>query len=135
LGQPKSVRIRGGGVDAFHDRFGGITAELIGREIAAVKFPITSVYSSSASRCIETAHEFLKVLDSSVGEIKIEYGLFEWLGWYERMPQWMSATELRQNNFCIDANYKPVYDRATLLQNREENTHDFYKRSAEVVCK
>lgn len=140
LGQPRSVPIRSGGMDAFHDdpsitRFGGITAELIGREIAAMKFPITGVYSSPALRCIETAHEFLKVLDSSVGETKIEYGLFEWLGWYEQMPQWMSVTELRQNNFCIDANYKPVYDSAALLQNREENTHDFYKRSAEVVCK
>lgn len=55
LGQPRSVPIRSGGMDAFHDdpsitRFGGITAELIGREIAAMKFPITGVYSSPALR-------------------------------------------------------------------------------------
>lgn len=66
--------------------------------------------------------------------IKVEPGLFEWMAWYpaEYIPEWMTAQELTQAGYNIDAGYVPLVSEKELKESRE-NCEQFYLRSAFVT--
>ena len=74
-------------------------------------------------------------------KIRIEPGLFEFLGWYERgLPTFFNPTETTGNNndddqmqlfFNIDKNYRPIIPLEKL--SRDEKYLDYYNRSFKVT--
>lgn len=68
-------------------------------------------------------------------EIKIEYGLFEWLKWYQgiRYPDWMTDEELISAEYKIDTQYKPLFSRKTLKDYSAETCLQYYERNFKVM--
>lgn len=66
---------------------GNLGGQMVGRGLKSSKADIKQIICSPALRCVQTAHAILKTLESDV-KISIEPGLFEWLAWYDKMPQW-----------------------------------------------
>ena len=71
-------------------------------------------------------------------KIRIEPGLFEFLGWYERgLPSFFNPSELniydddQLQMFNIDKNYRPIISLEKL--SRDEKYLDYYNRSFKVT--
>ena len=70
-------------------------------------------------------------------KIRIEPGLFEFLGWYERgLPSFFNSSELTINEeemelYNIDRNYRPIIPLEKL--SRDEKYIDYYNRSYKVA--
>ena len=79
-------------------------------------------------------------------KIRVEPGLFEFLGWYERgLPSFFNSSELTMNDgggdddddgagmsmFNIDKSYRPIISLAKL--SRDEKYIDYYNRSFKVT--
>jgi hypothetical protein len=71
-------------------------------------------------------------------KIRIEPGLFEFLGWYERgLPSFFTSSELNItedeeiNLYNIDKNYRPIISLEKL--SRDEKYIDYYNRSFKVT--
>ena len=79
-------------------------------------------------------------------KIRVEPGLFEFLGWYERgLPSFFNSSELTMNDgggdddddgagmsmFNIDTSYRPIISLAKL--SRDEKYIDYYNRSFKVT--
>ncbi len=98
LNQPLSVPKRPGGFgDYFNDspitEIGYVSAQMIGRAMRVTRSKPTAIYASAALRCVQTAHGILKTIGSAT-KIRVEPGLFEWMGWYATSPKWMSVSQL-----------------------------------------
>lgn len=66
-------------------------------------------------------------------KIKIEPGLFEFFGWYPRLPEWFTVDELIQNGYHIDSLYDPIIPVPDLLSRYTKESHEtFYERCEEV---
>ena len=66
--------------------------------------------------------------------IRLEPGLFEWLGWYKLgMPKWMTPQEYKEAGFNIDTSYKPFQQISKY--NMEENTDQYYGRCHDITSK
>ena len=64
--------------------------------------------------------------------MKVETGLFEWLGWYQSgLPTWMSKQELRQFNLNVDPHYKCLFPINKF--SRDEDTEQYYNRCHQVT--
>ncbi|CAF2986362.1 unnamed protein product [Rotaria sp. Silwood2] len=97
-------------------------------------------YSSPALRCVQTATKMLEGLQlNNKIKIRIEPGLFECTAWYipnEKsnvltMPQFMTKTELLENKYPIDKNYREQMNIAEISQ--LETELEFYERSHTVT--
>ena len=143
---------------------GASQARLTGEALAANDCLAQYCYSSPALRCIQTAHHLLQGnaslrfaghalqgVRSGMGiedrvKIRIEPGLFEFLGWYERgLPSFFNPSETTattENNdddddeqmqlfFNIDKNYRPIISLEKL--SRDEKYLDYYNRSFKVT--
>ena len=71
-------------------------------------------------------------------KIRVEPGLFEFLGWYERgLPSFFNSTDLNVtedeeiNLYNIDKNYRPIISVEKL--SRDEKYMDYYNRSFKVT--
>lgn len=71
-------------------------------------------------------------------KIRVEPGLFEFLGWYERgLPSFFTPTEMNINDdeeinlYNIDKNYRPIISLEKL--SRDEKYTDYYNRSFKVT--
>jgi ubiquitin-associated SH3 domain-containing protein len=63
--------------------------------------------------------------------IRVEPGIFEWLGWYQLgLPRFFTPTELKGQGYNVDINYQPVITTAKF--DMEEDIQDYYKRSGET---
>jgi ubiquitin-associated SH3 domain-containing protein len=71
---------------------------------------------------------------SAKPKIRIEPGLYDWLGFFmDKLPVFMSTQELQNSDFDIDHNYKPIVSTESLLRHREETSEEFYRRINNVT--
>lgn len=68
-------------------------------------------------------------------KIRIEPGLYEWLGFYSDIPDWCSTSELLNKNFNIDEDYEPLTIRENLRKDLNESVEDHYERHFGIVQK
>ena len=61
--------------------------------------------------------------------IRIEPGLFEWMGWYSACPAFLTPRQLKDNGFSIDVDYQPLSNYPPL----QETQQNWYVRSAALV--
>lgn len=63
--------------------------------------------------------------------IRVEPGIFEWLGWYQLgLPKFFTPSELKGHGFNVDVSYIPVTPISKF--DMEEDIQDYYKRSGET---
>ncbi|RWS15401.1 protein UBASH3A-like protein [Dinothrombium tinctorium] len=134
LNQPASIPVREHPQTYFKDSplttMGLYQSTLIGESMRNSNVTFKHVYCSPAIRCIQTCANVLKALGLSDLPINIEYGLFEWMGWYHDMrPQWMSLEQLRSNGFNVNLDYKPVIAKGELEIRLAETIAGYYERS------
>jgi ubiquitin-associated SH3 domain-containing protein len=118
---------------------GASQARLTGEALAANDSFAQYCYSSPSLRCIQTAHHILQGMGiEDRVKIRIEPGLFEFLGWYERgLPAFFNPSELILNEeeettlYNIDKNYRPIISLEKL--SRDEKYIDYYNRSFKVT--
>jgi ubiquitin-associated and SH3 domain-containing protein len=141
LNLPKSLPIRK--VDAWVQdvpltSLGQFQAQLVGSSFKDHQVNFTKIFVSPAYRCLQTAKGIL----TSMGieeelPLNVEYGLFEYLGWYGgNLPNWFSKKEMSEN-FNIDQNYKPIMSRSQLEDAgsllSSESVNSFYNRSSSTM--
>jgi ubiquitin-associated SH3 domain-containing protein len=99
---------------------------------AGIKY--SHAYCSPSFRCVETCTNILRELNlTNKVQINIEPGLFEWLAWYqEAAPQWMTPSQLAENGYHINLEYKPLLGVNELLSKKTETCEEFYTRSTFV---
>jgi hypothetical protein len=55
---------------------------------------------------VQTAHNQVQALgldkDPQFKNIRIEPALYEWLGWFDTKPKWMSVQQLKTHGLCVD---------------------------------
>ena len=94
---------------------------------------ITAVYCSPALRCVQTAEEVVRAAGMTSRKgwkgIRIEPGLFEWMGWYSACPAFLTPRQLKDNAFSIDVDYQPLSEYPPL----QETQQNWYVRSAGLV--
>ncbi|CAF3483297.1 unnamed protein product [Rotaria sp. Silwood1] len=118
---------------------GASQARLTGEALAANESLAQYCYSSPSLRCIQTAHYILQGMGvEDRVKIRIEPGLFEFLGWYERgLPSFFNPTDMSINEeeesklYNIDKNYRPIIPLEKL--SRDEKYTDYYNRSFKVT--
>uniref|UniRef100_A0A2K5CJW6 Ubiquitin-associated and SH3 domain-containing protein A n=1 Tax=Aotus nancymaae TaxID=37293 RepID=A0A2K5CJW6_AOTNA len=79
---------------------------------------ISSVFASPALRCVQTAKLILEELKLEKKiKIRVEPGIFEWTKWEagKTTPTLMSLEELREANFNVDTDYRPVFPLSALM--------------------
>ena len=65
-------------------------------------------------------------------EIRLEPGLFEWLGWYTMgLPKLLSPQEFKEFGFNVSFNHNPVCPISKF--NMHETTEQYYERCAKVT--
>ncbi|CAF2084003.1 unnamed protein product [Rotaria magnacalcarata] len=114
-------------------------ARLTGEALAANDSLAQYCYSSPAFRCIQTAHYILQGMGiEDRVKIRVEPGLFEFLGWYERgLPTFFNSSDMNINEeeethlYNIDKNYRPIISLEKL--SRDEKYIDYYNRSFKVT--
>ena len=65
----------------------------------------------------------------SFAGIRVEYGLFEWMGWYRSYPHWLSLRELAHAGLHVDQAYTPV----SLRPKQGETQREWYARSTHTM--
>lgn len=61
-------------------------------------------------------------------KMKIETGLFEWMGWFRDLkPTWMTVEEYKYNGYHVDESYTPFTDASALKH--DEELDEYYERS------
>ncbi len=77
--------------------------------------------------------------------MNIEYGLYEWVFFFDSMPKWMSLKELDENglvlnnlildknssDFCVNMNYEPILKEDEIKP--KGRIEDYYERSFYVM--
>ncbi|CAF0839034.1 unnamed protein product [Didymodactylos carnosus] len=108
-------------------------ARLTGEALAQNDSLVQYCYTSPALRCIQTAHCILEGMGiEDRVKIRIEPGLFEFLGWYERgLPTFLTSDMLQEHLFNIDKNYRPIISVEKL--SRDEKYTDYYNRSFKIT--
>ncbi|CAF1192365.1 unnamed protein product [Adineta steineri] len=118
---------------------GATQARLTGEALAANESLAQYCYSSPSLRCIQTASCILQGMGvEDRVKIRIEPGLFEFLGWYERgLPTLFTSSDMNINEdeevnlYNIDKNYRPIIPLEKL--SRDEKAIDYYNRSFKVT--
>lgn len=116
---------------------GFVTSQMVGRAFSLTGVKISHVYSSPALRCLHSAKALLKTAcpGQPAMRIKVEPGLFEFLGWYkDGCPQFMTGAELNNMRCPADPAYTPIVPASALLPLAgQETTAQYYERSEKVI--
>ncbi|PAV76753.1 hypothetical protein WR25_17685 [Diploscapter pachys] len=103
-----------------------------GQEMAENGIEVDHVFTSPSLRCIQTADGLLKGLGpKGVIHMNIEYGLYEWVFFFDSIPKWMSLKELDENDFCVNMNYEPILKENEIKP--KGRIEDYYERSFYVM--
>lgn len=115
---------------------GCVQAQLVGESLKKNRVKFAKVIVSPSFRCVTTAAEVLKAMGACNDlPMNVEYGMFEWLGWYRSgMPNWMSENELAKM-FNINRHYQPFVSRQQLEETSKENLDDLYNRCTRTMRK
>lgn len=113
---------------------GNFQSQLVGSSLKNFGVKFSKVFVSPAYRCVQTAHSVLTAMGlENQLPLNIEYGLFEWLGWYEMgLPTWLSEKELGVI-YNINESYQPVMGRDYLERILKESLEEFYERNSSAM--
>ncbi|CRK88339.1 CLUMA_CG002117, isoform B [Clunio marinus] len=113
---------------------GTFQSHLVGSSLKNFGVKFSKVFVSPAFRCVQTANGVLSAMGlESELPLNIEYGLFEWLGWYEMgLPSWVSPKQLGLH-FNINENYQPVITQSNLEGVLKESLAEFYERNSSTT--
>ncbi|KRZ91955.1 Uncharacterized protein T08_1779 [Trichinella sp. T8] len=133
LNQPLSLPNRTGSFHQFRydapiTELGCVVSMMIGRALKFNNQHPQKVFTSPALRCIQSCKNILKAMGNSELKMCIEPAFFEWLSWYEVLPDWISEDDLMKSNYKIDNNYKPILSREEIRNRRNESHIAFYDR-------
>ncbi len=139
LNQPLSLPKRKDGPEVYLSdspitEMGYVTAQMVGRGLRVKKVFFSAIYTSPALRCIQTGQGLLKTLNTNV-KMYVDPGLFEWLGWYESVPTWMTSEELKDAGYNVDTDYKPILTAKDMMKKRDEKRNEHYERIDDVCSK
>lgn len=113
---------------------GNFQSQLIGSSLKSFGVHFSKVFVSPSYRCLQTATGVLTAmgLDNKL-PLNIEYGLFEWLGWYEMgLPTWLSEKELGVI-FNVNEGYESIVSREQLQTIVKESLEEFYERNSSTM--
>ncbi len=97
---------------------GFVTSQMVGRAFSLTGVKIAHVFSSPALRCLHSAKALLKTACANQPQmrIKVEPGLFEFLGWYkDGCPQFMTGAEMNTMRCPADPAYAPIIPAQQLI--------------------
>lgn len=126
--------------DFKHDspitEIGNIQAQMIGRVLGLYQIRINDVYSSPSLACLQSARALVQATSEESGtKIKVEHGLFEWMGLYkEETPKWLNNDLCCGNGIEIDTTYQPIIDDQTILTKYAHETVAEYYGRTKTVC-
>jgi ubiquitin-associated and SH3 domain-containing protein len=116
-------------------KIGGFQSQLVGSELKNNDVKFTKVFVSPAYRCLETAQGILNAMNVDL-PMKVEYGLYEWLGYCKRFkigfPKFLAIDKMKKI-FNVDMNYKPILTCDQLEKNLDETLEDLYNRNSSVM--
>lgn len=113
---------------------GVFQSQLVGSSLKNFGVNFSKVFVSPSYRCLQTATGVLTAMGiENELPLNIEYGLFEWVGWYEMgLPCWLSEKELGVI-FNVDERYQPIIDRSALEGISKESLDEFYDRNSTTM--
>ncbi|ESO12152.1 hypothetical protein HELRODRAFT_62030 [Helobdella robusta] len=138
LNMPKLMPTRSSGHQEFKKDSpltvqGCFQARLLGEALRDKRIRPVHIYTSPALKCIESAVYLLEGCQTSSSSlnntltIKVEPGLFDWLGFYPGgLPKFMSFDELVSNGYRVDDSHVTVVPTNKLMC--EETVDHFYER-------
>ncbi|XP_070322913.1 ubiquitin-associated and SH3 domain-containing protein A isoform X2 [Odocoileus virginianus] len=136
LNFPRSLPKRSRGIKDFENdpplsSCGIFQSRMAGEALLDSGIRITSVFSSPALRCVQTAKHILGEfkLEKKV-KIRVEPGIFEWTKWEagKTTPTLMTLEEMKEADFNISLDYRPAFPLASLLP--AEGYDDYVHRCA-----
>eukprot|EP00095_Tigriopus_kingsejongensis_P011256 maker-scaffold708_size108518-snap-gene-0.14 protein:Tk11256 transcript:maker-scaffold708_size108518-snap-gene-0.14-mRNA-1 annotation:"protein ubash3a homolog isoform x2" len=141
LNMPLSVPHRVAGPQGFLrdcplSRVGVMQARLLGEALKEAKVNFAHAYCSPSLRCVETCHHILEGMGLTHDiRLNLEYGLFEWLAWYQNaMPDLMTPEEFSNLGYNVEMGYKPFIS-SLELQDTDETCEEYYSRNFFVTTK
>lgn len=112
---------------------GSFQSQQVGMSFKNFGVNFSKVFVSPSYRCVQTASGILNAMELENIPMNVEYGLFEWLSWYEMgLPNFLSEKEL-DVLFNVNKNYKSVMTRVDLEEILKESLEDFYSRSTSTM--
>nr|XP_014123898.1 ubiquitin-associated and SH3 domain-containing protein A isoform X2 [Zonotrichia albicollis] len=109
-------------------------SRLIGEALLEQEVTVSSVYSSPALRCVQTAQHVLQGLKlNQKVRIRVEPALFEWTKWEasRAIPKFMTVAELVEASYDIDTSYRGNFPLSSLVPS--ESYEDYVSRSSAVI--
>ncbi|XP_019381019.1 PREDICTED: ubiquitin-associated and SH3 domain-containing protein A [Gavialis gangeticus] len=109
-------------------------SRLVGEALLEKEVAVSSIYSSPALRCIQTAHHVLQGLKLEKRiKIRLEPGLFEWTKWEASkiIPTFMTPKELTEAMYNIDTSYRCNIPVASLVPS--ESYEEYVSRCSAVI--
>ncbi|XP_036303344.1 ubiquitin-associated and SH3 domain-containing protein A isoform X2 [Pipistrellus kuhlii] len=123
LNFPCSLPQRSNGIKGFENdpplsSCGIFQSRTAGEALLDSGIRITSVFTSPALRCVQTAKHILEELKLERKiKMRVEPGIFEWTKWEtgKTTPALMTLEELKEANFNVSTEYRPAFPIASLL--------------------
>ncbi|XP_007113544.1 ubiquitin-associated and SH3 domain-containing protein A [Physeter macrocephalus] len=123
LNFPRSLPRRSHGIKDFENdpplsSCGIFQSRMAGEALLDSGARITSVFTSPALRCVQTAKHILEELKLEKKiKIRVEPGIFEWTKWEagKTTPTLMTLKELKEANFNVSMDYRPAFPLPSLL--------------------
>ncbi|XP_049641586.1 ubiquitin-associated and SH3 domain-containing protein A [Suncus etruscus] len=139
LNFPSSLPRRSRGLQDFENdpplsSCGSFQARMAGEALRDNGVRITSVFTSPALRCVQTAQHILDELRlERTVRIHVEPGLFEWTKWEvgRALPHFMGPDELKEAGFSVSTDYRPTFPLSSLLP--AESYEQFVGRCALIM--
>jgi len=99
-------------------------------------WPVDTIYVSPSFRSIQTASSIVRGAKDDSIKIRVEPALFDYMGWHEKIPQFLTPEFFAGVGQPIDLSYKPL---KTVEQMqvfiKQESLEMFYNRIAKVVLR
>uniref|UniRef100_A0A8C0L1M3 Ubiquitin-associated and SH3 domain-containing protein A n=1 Tax=Canis lupus dingo TaxID=286419 RepID=A0A8C0L1M3_CANLU len=123
LNFPYSLPRRSNGIKDFENdpplsSCGIFQSRMAGEALLDSGIRVTSVFTSPALRCVQTAKHILEELKLEKKiKIRVEPGIFEWTKWEsgKTTPTLMTLDELKEADFNVSTDYRPAFPLASLL--------------------
>lgn len=113
---------------------GHVQAELVGASLKKSGIKFSNVFVSPSYRCVQTAASVIKGMGlEKEMKINVEWGQFEWVGYYKGVfPNFLSDQEFSEH-FNVDETYQPVITREELLNDKSQTFVEFYGMNSKTT--
>lgn len=114
---------------------GNFQSQLVGSSLKNFGVKFSKVFVSPSYRCLQTATGVLTAMGlENELPLNVDYGLFEWVGWYELgLPTWLSEKELGVI-FNVNQSYQPTMTRSALEGITKESLEELYDRNSKTMA-